>query len=75
MTVHGAKGLEAPIVILADTMTPPGGPKPPRLLALADGAMIWAGRKAYNASPPSHRRGRARWPMPATNIVGCCTSP
>ena len=23
MTVHGAKGLEAPIVILADTMTPP----------------------------------------------------
>ena len=24
MTVHGAKGLEAPIVILADTMTPPG---------------------------------------------------
>ena len=32
MTVHGAKGLEAPIVILADTMTPPGGPKPPRLL-------------------------------------------
>ena len=32
MTVHGAKGLEAPIVILADTMTPPAGPRPPRLL-------------------------------------------
>ena len=45
MTVHGAKGLEAPIVILADTMTPPAGPRPPRLLALADGAVIWAGRK------------------------------
>ena len=45
MTVHGAKGLEAPIVILADTMTPPAGPRPPRLLELADGAMIWAGRK------------------------------
>ncbi len=45
MTVHGAKGLEAPIVILADTMTPPGGPRPPRLLQLADGAVIWAGRK------------------------------
>ena len=25
MTVHGAKGLEAPIVILADTITPPAG--------------------------------------------------
>ncbi len=45
MTVHGAKGLEAPIVILADTITPPGGPMPPRLLQLDDGAMVWAGRK------------------------------
>ncbi|HMK71445.1 MAG TPA: ATP-binding domain-containing protein, partial [Xanthobacteraceae bacterium] len=45
MTVHGAKGLEAPIVILADTMTQPSGPRPPRLLELADGAVIWAGRK------------------------------
>jgi ATP-dependent helicase/nuclease subunit A len=45
MTVHGAKGLEAPIIILADTMTPPTGPKPPRLLELAGGAVIWAGRK------------------------------
>ena len=26
MTVHGAKGLEAPVVILADTTTPPAGP-------------------------------------------------
>jgi len=50
MTVHGAKGLEAPVVILADTMTPPAGPRPPRLLQLAEGAksgaMIWVGRKA-----------------------------
>ncbi len=45
MTVHGAKGLEAPVVILADTMTPPAGPRPPRLLKLADGALVWAGRK------------------------------
>jgi len=45
MTVHGAKGLEAPVVILADTMTPPAGPRPPRLLKLANGAVIWAGRK------------------------------
>ena len=36
MTVHGAKGLEAPIVILADTTTAPAGPAhhQPRLLAL-----------------------------------------
>ena len=34
MTVHGAKGLEAPIVILADTTTPPQGFHPPRLLQL-----------------------------------------
>jgi ATP-dependent helicase/nuclease subunit A len=45
MTVHGAKGLEAPVVILADTMTPPAGPRPPRLLKLADGALVWGGRK------------------------------
>ena len=49
MTVHGAKGLEAPIVILADTMTPPAGPRPPRLLKLAGDALIWAGRKADDA--------------------------
>src|SRR5918999_6265005 len=36
MTVHGAKGLEATIVILADTTTPPAGPAQyqPRLLPL-----------------------------------------
>jgi ATP-dependent helicase/nuclease subunit A len=36
MTVHGAKGLEAPIIILADTTTAPTGPPQyqPRLLAL-----------------------------------------
>jgi len=51
MTVHGAKGLEAPIVILADTITPPAGPRPPRLLKLADGPLIWAGRKADDVPP------------------------
>ena len=34
MTVHGAKGLEAPVVILADTTTPPRGTHQPRLLEL-----------------------------------------
>jgi ATP-dependent helicase/nuclease subunit A len=35
MTVHGAKGLEAPVVILADTTTPPRGSHPPTLIAIA----------------------------------------
>jgi ATP-dependent helicase/nuclease subunit A len=51
MTVHGAKGLEAPIVILADTITPPAGPRPPRLLKLADGPPIWVGRQANDVVP------------------------
>jgi ATP-dependent helicase/nuclease subunit A len=42
MTVHGAKGLEANTVILADTTTPPGGPRDPRLLTLENGALVWA---------------------------------
>jgi ATP-dependent helicase/nuclease subunit A len=56
MTVHGAKGLEAPIVILADTITPPAGPRPPRLLKLADGPLIWAGRKADDVAPVRNAR-------------------
>jgi ATP-dependent helicase/nuclease subunit A len=54
MTVHGAKGLEAPIVVLADSTTPPHGWHPPRLLHLpaaravpdAAGPVVWASSKA-----------------------------
>jgi ATP-dependent helicase/nuclease subunit A len=60
MTVHGAKGLEAPIVILADTMTPPTGPKPPRLLELSGGAVIWAGRKEDDVPSVTAARDAAR---------------
>ena len=60
MTVHGAKGLEAPIVILADTMTPPTGPKPPRLLELSGGAVIWAGRKEDDVPSVAAARDAAR---------------
>ncbi len=56
MTVHGAKGLEAPIVVLADTMTPPAGPRHPRLLTLSAGAMVWAGRKADDVATVSTAR-------------------
>jgi len=60
MTVHGAKGLEAPIVILADTMTPPAGPRPPRLFNIAGGALVWAGRKSDDAPAAAAARETAR---------------
>jgi ATP-dependent helicase/nuclease subunit A len=47
MTVHGAKGLEANTVILADTTTKPTGKGDPRLLPLGNGEIVWAkGQKA-----------------------------
>ncbi len=42
MTVHGAKGLEANTVVLADTTTPPAGSHPPKLLELENGNIVWA---------------------------------
>jgi ATP-dependent helicase/nuclease subunit A len=48
MTVHGAKGLEAPVVILADTTTRPAGYHPPRLIPMmVNGveAVVWTGSK------------------------------
>jgi ATP-dependent helicase/nuclease subunit A len=67
MTVHGAKGLEAPIVILADTTTPPEGWHPPRLLALpaqnavpdAPGPAIWATSKINDVGPMADARETA----------------
>ncbi|MET0868414.1 MAG: double-strand break repair helicase AddA, partial [Pseudorhodoplanes sp.] len=48
MTVHGAKGLEAHTVILADTTTRPEGHHPAKLIALPLGGgagLVWAGKK------------------------------
>ncbi len=67
MTVHGAKGLEARTVILADTTTPPKGWHPPRLLAVpvaqaAPGApdcLIWAGPKNDDIGPMAEARAAA----------------
>jgi ATP-dependent helicase/nuclease subunit A len=67
MTVHGAKGLEAPIVILADTTTPPQGWHPPKLLPLqagtavpgAPGLLVWAGGKANDVGPMGAAREAA----------------
>jgi ATP-dependent helicase/nuclease subunit A len=63
MTVHGAKGLEAPIVVLADTTTPPQGWHPPRLLSLTqeNGAtpLVWATAKANDVGPMGAARQAA----------------
>jgi len=60
MTVHGAKGLEAPIVILADSTTPPQGWHPPKLLHLPQhGGMIWATAKVNDVGPMSGAREAA----------------
>ncbi len=54
MTVHGAKGLEAPVVFLVDTTTSPSDTQRLRLINLPTGnaaphggrVVVWAGRKA-----------------------------
>ena len=62
MTVHGAKGLEAPVVIMADTTTSPSDTQRLRLIHLPQGnggkAVVWAGRKADD--PPAVADGAQR---------------
>jgi ATP-dependent helicase/nuclease subunit A len=66
--VHGAKGLEAPIVIVADTATRPTGPRDPRLLALeiaglapaSSPPVVWAGKQDDDMPPVRAARQRAR---------------
>jgi ATP-dependent helicase/nuclease subunit A len=70
MTVHGAKGLEAPLVIIADAIMPPAGPpqRQPRLLALpgtsvtapAISRFVWAGPKITDTAVVSEARERIR---------------
>ena len=60
MTVHGAKGLEANTVILADTTTPPGGPRDPRLLTLDNGALVWATARADDVDAMMDARALAQ---------------
>ncbi len=59
MTVHGAKGLEANTVILADTITPPAGSHPPRLLELPEGGIVWAKGKADDTDTMAEARQAA----------------
>jgi ATP-dependent helicase/nuclease subunit A len=68
MTVHGAKGLEAPIVILADTTTLPAGPPhlQPRLLDMPAAAtapdapkrMVWVPTKKEDVGPTVSARDK-----------------
>ena len=75
MTVHGAKGLEAQTVILADTTTPPAGPHDPRAAA-ACRRRAWSGRarKAEDVDVMARARARLRARPRATNIAGCSMS-
>jgi ATP-dependent helicase/nuclease subunit A len=64
MTVHGAKGLEAPVVFLVDTTTSPRDTQRLRLVHLptgnaapnAHGVTVWAGRKAEDPKPVADAR-------------------
>jgi ATP-dependent helicase/nuclease subunit A len=65
MTVHGAKGLEAPVVFLVDTTTSPADTTRLKLIRMpqgnaaphAPGVVVWAGRKAED--PPAVAAARA----------------
>jgi ATP-dependent helicase/nuclease subunit A len=65
MTVHGAKGLEAPVVFLVDTTTSPADTTRLKLIRLphgnaapqSPGIVVWAGKKAED--PPSVASARA----------------
>ena len=59
MTVHGAKGLEAPVVIMVDTTSSPSDTQRLRLIQLPHEGRevtVWAGRKADD--PTAVEKGR-----------------
>jgi ATP-dependent helicase/nuclease subunit A len=65
MTVHGAKGLEAPVVFLVDTTTSPADTTRLKLVRMptgnaaphAPGVVVWAGKKAED--PPAVAAARS----------------
>jgi len=74
MTVHGAKGLEAPVVILADTTTPPRGSHQPALLEIEPppsrgASLLLCGGQEENNPPPLAAVGQGRVPGGSTCIV------
>ncbi len=60
MTVHGAKGLEAPIVYLPDTCSMPDGKLAPKLLPVAgEDFFVWPIRKENDDPQTATMRARA----------------
>ena len=51
MTVHGAKGLEAPVVFLIDTTSSPADTQRLNSFICPEGVVVWAGKKADDPSP------------------------
>ncbi|TXM67104.1 double-strand break repair helicase AddA [Methylobacterium sp. WL12] len=49
MTVHGAKGLEAPVVVMIDGCEAPGGNDPPLLAMPGDVPPVWSTAKPYDS--------------------------
>lgn len=70
MTVHGAKGLEAPVVFLPDTLSPPAGhpSRQPKLIELppvsavpdAPSPIVWAPRKDEDDTATAAARAAAQ---------------
>ena len=59
MTVHGAKGLQAPIVILPDTCSVPTPRHDPALIGIGDDLVVWPVRKANDVAAITQARQRA----------------
>ena len=57
MTVHGAKGLQSPIVFLPDTLQVPRAA--PRLLWTEDGLLLWPPAKAFHEDVADGMRARS----------------
>jgi ATP-dependent helicase/nuclease subunit A len=68
MTVHGVKGLEAPVVVLADTTTLPHPTKEPRVVPLHskntrpgdDPPLLWTANKQQSSAASLAAKDRAR---------------
>jgi ATP-dependent exoDNAse (exonuclease V) beta subunit len=61
MTVHGAKGLEAPIVILPDTGPRQDGRNPPQILRLAGRQPVWRMRTEQAPAVVTDAEQKRRW--------------